>query len=106
MAISVSLHDRMFCNICISCVVGGSGILRWTAKKYNSQVISYIHSILCTYADTCDPTWQPTRDDLIISAHVFSDISFLVAIATLLFAATYKFKGKEIATKSPCKVGY
>ena len=33
MVISESLCGRIHCNICISCVVGGSGILCWTAKK-------------------------------------------------------------------------
>ena len=33
MAISESLYDRICCDICISCVVGGSGISCWTAKK-------------------------------------------------------------------------
>ena len=44
------------------------------------------------HADTCDPTWQSSRDGLIISAHVFSDISLLIFVAAgiyLYFAVDY-----------------
>ena len=37
------------------------------------------------YADTCDPTWQSSRNGLIISAHVFSDISLLIFVAAGIY---------------------
>ena len=44
----------------------------------------------CVHADTCDPTWQSSRDGLIISAHVFSDISLLIFVAAgIYFAVDY-----------------
>ena len=36
-------------------------------------------------SDTCDPSWQPTRDDLIIAAHVISDLAFLVEVVAAGF---------------------
>ena len=38
---------------------------------------------ICT--DTCDPSWQSTRDDLIIAAHVISDLAFLVEVVAVMF---------------------
>ena len=38
-----------------------------------------LSSMLCV-TDTCDPSWQSTRDDLIIAAHVISDLAFLVEV--------------------------
>ena len=37
------------------------------------------------HADTCDPTWQSSRDGLVISAHVFSDISLLIFMAAGIY---------------------
>ena len=50
------------------------------------------------YADTCDPTWQSSRDGLTISAHVFSDISLLIfVVAGIYFAYDYIRKESESA---------
>lgn len=34
--------------------------------------------------DTCDRDWQSTRDNLIITAHIFSDIALLISVATAI----------------------
>ena len=47
----------------------------------------YIVMCTCVHADTCDPTWQSTRDGLIISAHVFSDVSLLIFVAAGIYLA-------------------
>ena len=49
------------------------------------------------HADTCDASWQSSIDKLVISAHVFSGISFLITIGGLLFAVAHnKLKGDTI----------
>ena len=62
--------------------------------------VSSINSLFiinfCVYihTDTCDSTWQSTRDGLIIAAHVFSDISLLIFVAAgIYFAMDYISKG-------------
>ena len=45
--------------------------------------------------DTCDLSWQSSRDDLIVSAHFFSDLS----IVTILAAAIMTF----ISSRGSCK---
>ena len=35
--------------------------------------------------DLCDPSWQSTRDALIIAAHVISDLAFLVEVVAAGF---------------------
>ena len=46
--------------------------------------------VIFVHADTCDPIWQSSRDGLIISAHVFSDISLLILVAAgIYFAMDY-----------------
>ena len=50
--------------------------------------------LICVHADTCDPTWQSSRDGLIISAHVFSDVSLLIFVAAgIYFVVDYISKG-------------
>ena len=46
-------------------------------------------------SDTCDSAYQSTRDALIISAHIFSDVAFLVMmVATVTITLT---------AQDPCK---
>lgn len=40
--------------------------------------------LLLSFIDICDLAWQSTRDNLIISAHFFSDIAFLIVLASIL----------------------
>ena len=50
--------------------------LRTSCDSHNNPVL-----------DTCDLTWQSTRDGLIISAHLFSDFSLiLILILNVIFA--------------------
>ena len=52
------------------------------------------------HADTCDPTWHSSRDGLIISAHVFSDISLLIFVAAgIYFAVDYISKAMNGAER-------
>ena len=39
----------------------------------------------CAHVDTCDPSWQSTRDALITTAHVISDLAFLVEVVAAGF---------------------
>ena len=56
-------------------------------KYYHNYSLFIINSNLCVHADTCDPTWQSSRDGLVISAHVFSDISLLIFVAAGVYLA-------------------
>ena len=61
-------------------------------KKVSMHAFSYslmrlFYWFLCVHADTCDPTWLSSREGLIISAHVFSDISFLIFVAAGIYYA-------------------
>ncbi len=42
-------------------------------------------------SDTCDSSWQSSRDGLIISAHVFSDLAFLVLITAVMLLCSTTF---------------
>ena len=37
------------------------------------------------FADTCDSTWRSTRNQIIIAAHVCSDVAFVVLVVTACF---------------------
>ena len=72
-------------------------------KKVYKHLSGYINSILYVYTDTCDPTWQSSRDGLIISAHVFSDISLLIFVAAgIYFAVDYISKRLSIKKRYIC----
>ena len=47
---------------------------------------------MCT--DTCDPSWQSTRDALITTAHMISDLAFLVEVVAAGFLVGVIYCGK------------
>ena len=50
-------------------------------------------------ADVCDATWQSTLNSLIISAHVFSDVAFLVLVVSALLCAAAVCCGEKCETQ-------
>ena len=69
-------------------------VLRPIRPLFSSTITIILCLSLCVHADTCDPTWQSSRDGLVISAHIFSDISLLIFVAAgIYFAIDYISKG-------------
>ena len=54
------------------------------------------------HTDTCDPSWQSTRDGLIITVHVISDLAFLVEVVAAGLACVAIYCGKSMCTKEFC----
>ena len=72
--------------------VDSCGISSGTTRKYvncTCRIVSGNIDRDSTYfmytADTCDPSWQSTRDDIIIAANVISDLAFLIEVVAAGF---------------------
>ena len=65
--------------------VDSSGNSSGTTRKYGHILVLYKLPNFFMYIDLCDPSWQSTRDALIIAAHVISDLAFLVEVVAAGF---------------------